>query len=484
MPITTGTGLQWGDEAKGALINRISEEMDGAGNVNGGANAGNAVVINGVKRTISQFPTLRPGKLMVIGAHAVVSPHALLQEAELLEKAGSPVGNRLKIFASATVIDPAKQIADLALMQCIGTTGSGIGTAYAGKAERMILGERVNISAGDTALNPALCEKIAKQNWKRTIDILHALGVTDDELEDLYKGKFGRPEAAMDNFLSALPKVASYVEHDPLWVRDQSRKGIKWLLKCSQGGALDLQFGTAPYQTSSYVNTNMALFSVGCGPEDLEESWGVGKGTITRVGFGTFPTEMGGQQSMKHCMAQNGNLNNRTNEKEQHGGKIEEYLRSGDPFLQSVAIRIQTGEYGERTGRPRRIGYQDAVVLRTFARLNQVRKLFISKLDCLRYYGDQIPLCTAYELPDGSRINYMPSTEDMLASVKPVYEYFDGSQEDLRGIRDPKKLPKGIRKMLGRMSELAEAPIVMGGTGPDDSEYMIFDGDDAINGAA
>lgn len=468
-------GGAWGDEAKGNLVQRLEQDADLVMNTNGGPNAGSGVMHEGKKITLSQVSPaiLTPGKEVLLGNHMVVDPVALCEEIAALERAGVSVQGRIQILAGASIIQPNQRLRDLATMKCIGTTGKGIGCAYADRATRMCNGHRVDIRAGDVLADPRQCTAMAMRNLRQEVELLDAYGLDAEDKLSLYE-TFGDFAGQIDRFAAALATIRKLVQLDPLYVQSRVRDGAHLLLKCSQGAALCLQNGTAPYQTSSYVNAPAAAMSANIPPEYVDRVWLAVKAITTRVGEGAFPTEIGGQASREHCMKNGGTRHTRDVEQALYGKNVSRMLHSANPLERSIAVRMLAKEYGERTGRPRRPGYPDGVLLRTMARINGVTDVFVSKIDCLHLLGDPVLLATRYEIPGYGSVDFMPATEALLEKAVPQYEEFDGCGAVKYGERNPRAIPRGTRQLLYRMQELAEAPVSMIGTGPEAEAYISF----------
>ncbi|MDP7982092.1 MAG: adenylosuccinate synthase [Conexivisphaerales archaeon] len=423
MPGVVVVGLQWGDEGKGKVVDRIAGDFDAVVRFQGGSNAGHTVVVGGRKRIFHLVPSgVLQGKLGVIGNGVVVDPDVLLEELDSLRSAG--VDARVLLSDKAHVTTELHRLQDEAEElsrggRAIGTTRRGIGPTYADKAAR--IGIRVS-------------------------DLLHA-DLLREKLEHLYKskewisralGRFPSFDELYDGLIRSGERLRPYVGRSEYVLNRMLAGGSRILFEGAQGSLLDLDYGTYPYSTSS--NTIAAAASTGSGvpPSAISEVIGVAKAYTTRVGGGSFPTE--------------------------EKGEVGETLRKlGD-------------EYGATTGRPRRCGWFDAVAGRYSAMLSGVDYAVITKLDVLGQLN-RVKVAVAYRI-DGSMVDEFPSTPEELERAVPIYEEFDGWRDSGRDFWERAKregesaLPRSLRDYIGRIEEALGIPVRGLSYGPSREEYL------------
>jgi adenylosuccinate synthase len=399
-------GAQWGDEGKGKLVDVLAESADVVVRYQGGANAGHTVVVGDAQFVLRLIPSgiLNPQAVCVLGNGVVIDPSALFEELEQLTARGIATAGRLVVSDRAHLVLPYHKLLDLAgeRSQNLGTTKRGIGPAYEDKYGRR--GIRVG-DLRDLASAHALVEdRIARAN-----SLLALAGMPD--------------RAALDEHLALFdaiaPSLLPMVADTGALVYEALRGGKRVLLEGAQGALLDVDHGTYPYVTSSNTTAGGAAVGAGIGPTLIDGVLGVVKAYTTRVGNGPLPT-----------LAE---------------AELEERLR-----------RVG-GEFGAVTGRPRRCGWFDAMVVRYAARVNGLTALAVTKLDVLDDF-EQIPVGTRYEL-DGNMCDDMPSEVAMLERVKPVFETLPGWRRDTSAARVLADLPKEARSYLDRLQELIEVPI-------------------------
>ncbi len=427
MKNTVAVGIQWGDEGKGKIVDLLAPEADIVARFQGGPNAGHTLVIGGRKTVLHLVPSgiLHEGKLCVIGNGAVVAPETLVEEMDMLLAAGVPVAERLRISDRAQLILPYHRALDAAREAAagkgrIGTTGRGIGPAYEDKTARR--GIRL-IDLETDELERKVAENLDWVNFLLT-ERFHAEPVDRAEVDAAL-------ELARLRLLPLMTDVA-------VLLHERHRAGAKMLFEGAQGAMLDVDHGTYPFVTSSNTITGGALTGLGIGPALIEEVLGIVKAYTTRVGAGPFPTELYDGRD-----------------------KLDEAGRH-------MAERGQ--EFGSTTGRPRRTGWFDAVVVRHAVRIGGVTGLAVTKLDVL----DGLPevrICVGYEL-DGERLDRVPAHAGMLDRVRPVYETLPGWQASTFAATSLDQLPREARALLDRIEEVCECPIRLLSTGPD-REHVI-----------
>ena len=427
MPGTSVIGLQWGDEAKGKLVNLLTEQHDLVVRYQGGANAGHTVVVAGQTYKLSLIPSgiLTPGVLCVITGGVVVNPPSILGEIDQLIGRGVTVGKNLVISDRAHVIFPWHMVEDRALNasvaggEAIGTTGRGIGPCYGDKAGRSLA-----IRLGDL-FRPEFREQLG-----------HIVAVKSLALAGL-NGKV--PELPLDaaaiytEYTGYAERLRPFVADTTALLLDAVEGGKRVLFEGAQGALLDVDHGTFPFVTSS----NSSGVGV-CNGSGVPSRWitrviGVLKAYSTRVGGGPLPTE------------QNNDIG-------QH-------------------IRDRGNEYGTVTRRPRRCGWFDAVAARYSARLSGADTLAVMLLDVLSQLPE-LKICTAYEI-DGRRTTQFPSHVDDLRRATPVYETLPGWEKEISDVRQLADLPAAARAYLDRLSQLLARPVEVVSVGPDREQTMF-----------
>jgi adenylosuccinate synthase len=417
-------GSQWGDEGKGKIVDWLSQQADVIVRFQGGHNAGHTLVIDGVTYKLSLLPSgvVRPGKLSVIGNGVVLDPRALLEEIDRLRDQGVTVTpESLRIAENATLILPLHQQLDVAresanALTRIGTTGRGIGPAYEDKVGRRA------IRVMDLADLPSLDRKIERllthHNALRRGLGLEQISVASvrDELERMAP--------------RVLPHMAS------VWsLLDQKRReGKRILFEGAQGALLDVDHGTYPYVTSSNTVAAQAATGSGLGPSAIGYVLGICKAYTTRVGEGPFPSE------------QNNDI-----------GRL---------------LGERGHEFGTVTGRPRRCGWFDAVLVRQTVRTSGIDGLALTKLDILDGLPE-IRVCVGYRL-DGREIDYLPASEHAQAEVVPIYETIEGWDGATARARSWAELPAQAIKYVRRIEELVGCPVALLSTSPEREDTILM----------
>lgn len=414
-------GAQWGDEGKGKIVDLFSERFDVVVRYQGGNNAGHTVYVGEQKYVLKLIPSgiLRPGKLAVIGNGVVIDPGALLDEIEMLEKLGINVRSQLAISNRAQVIFPfhrlVEKISEASKGRvAIGTTARGIGPAYEDKAARR--GIRI-ADLLETSAFPALYTQLRKD--KQTI--AKAFGVE------------GADEDSLDRYSQLAERLRPMVHDTTELLHEQMRAGKRILLEGAQGTMLDIDHGTYPFVTSSSTAAGGACTGTGIPPTRINGVIGVAKAYITRVGGGPFPSE-----------------------------SLDEVGES---------IRKAGNEFGSVTGRPRRCGWFDAVLVRQTVRTSGIDGLALTKLDILDGF-DEIKVCTGYRV-DGRVVDYLPASEHAQAAAEPIYETIEGWREPTAGARSWAQLPAQAIKYVRRVEELVGCPVALLSTSPEREDTIL-----------
>jgi adenylosuccinate synthase len=415
MPAIVLVGAQWGDEGKGKATDLLGDRVDYVVRYQGGNNAGHTVVIGEESYALHLLPSgvLSPQVTPVIGNGVVIDPEVLLTEIAGLADRGVSC-ERLLISANAHLIMPHHRALDRVTERYlgkarIGTTGRGIGPAYADKVART--GIRVQ-----DLFDPGIL--------RQKLDL--ALREKNQVLTKVYNRRGIEPDAVVQEYLGYGEKLRPYVADTAAVLNAALDAGKSVLLEGAQATLLDVDHGTYPFVTSSSPTAGGACVGSGIGPTRITSVMGVVKAYTTRVGSGPFPTELDDNQG--------------------------EWLRKAG------------GEYGVTTGRPRRTGWFDAVIARYAARVNGITDFFLTKLDVLSGL-DKVPVCVAYDV-GGTRHTEMPMTQTEFHHAVPVYEYLDGWWEDLSQAKDFAGLPRNAQHYVRALEQMIGAQVAAIGTGP------------------
>lgn len=409
-------GSQWGDEGKGKIVDLLAADADVVVRFQGGNNAAHTLVVNGEKFILRLVPSgaLHDGKVCVIGSGTVVDPLALIDEIDALRKRSYLVGDdRLRLSYDAHIVMPYHRAIDRARevrlgKSAIGTTGFGIGPAYEDKMSRQ--GLRFDDLADWKTFREKLDRNIKEKNLYLK-SVLKAKPVNADELV-----------AAMQKLRR---RIMPYLYDTGALVANAAGAGKRILFEGAHGTMLDIDYGTYPFTTSSNCIAGAVFTGGGLPPGKLDATLGISKAYTTRVGSGPFPTEIRG--------------------------------KLGD------ALRSEGGEFGSATGRPRRIGWFDAVLSRYAVRVNGMWALAVTKLDVLSGI-DPVKICVGYTVGK-ERYDEIPPGRHALAKAKPVYEEMPGWSGTLNGAQSLEELPPNARRYVERLGEIVGIPIAMVGVG-------------------
>ena len=416
-------GTQWGDEGKGKIVDLLTDRVAAVVRFQGGHNAGHTLIIEGKKTILRLIPSgiLREGVLSLIGNGVVLSPEAFLSEVTELEANGVPVRERLRLSPACTLLLPYHVALDKAReaalgLKKIGTTGRGIGPAYEDKVARRGL-RLVDL------LHPELmAEKLTKLAEYHNF-----------QLENYYHQP-GIPVNEVINLLnSAAEKIVPLLTDVTSLLADLRRQGKSILFEGAQGAMLDVDMGTYPFVTSSNTSAGAASTGTGFGPCYLNGVLGITKAYTTRVGSGPFPTEL------------------------------------HDEIGQHIAERGK--EFGSVTGRPRRCGWFDVIVMRRSIDINSLSGLALMKSDVLDEL-DEIKICTAYRYRE-QILTSLPFDAEVLKECEPIYETMPGWKTSTYGITEHEKLPAALLNYLRRLEELTGIPISIISTGPERHQTVI-----------
>ncbi|RMD60897.1 MAG: adenylosuccinate synthase [Alphaproteobacteria bacterium] len=416
-------GAQWGDEGKGKIVDWLSERADVVVRFQGGHNAGHTLVVGGVTYKLSLLPSgvVRPGKLSIIGNGVVVDPWALVEEVERLRAQGVAVTPQtLRIADNATLILPSHGAVDRAREAAgganrLGTTGRGIGPAYEDKVGRRAV---------------RLCDLADEAHLRARVEalLLHHNAI----LRGLGEPEFDR-DAVLAELHDVAPRILPFA--DAAWRRlDEARRaGRRILFEGAQGAMLDVDHGTYPFVTSSNTVAGQAAAGSGVGVASLSYVLGITKAYTTRVGRGPFPTEL--DDDMGRILGERGH------------------------------------EFGTVTGRRRRCGWFDAVLVRQAIKVGGIDGIALTKLDVLDGL-DSLKVCIGYRI-DGETVDYLPSLPALQNRVEPIYETLEGWRDSTRGARSWAELPATAVKYIRRIEELIEAPVALLSTSPERDDTIL-----------
>ena len=421
MPAIVLLGAQWGDEGKGKATDLLGDRVKYVVRYQGGNNAGHTVVIGDQKYALHLLPSgiLTPSCIPVIGNGVVMDPAVLLEEIAGLNERGVDTSN-LRISTNAHLITPYHRTIDKVSERFlgkskIGTTGRGIGPAYADKINR--IGIRVQ-DLFDTSILRQKIEGALRDKNQVLIKVFNRKGLEVDEV--------------LNEYLQYAEFLKPYVTDTSLLLNQALEKGENVLLEGSQGTLLDVDHGTYPFVTSSNPTAGGASTGSGIGPTRISRVIGIVKAYTTRVGSGPFPTELFDEDGEK---------------------------------LRSIG-----GEFGTTTGRSRRCGWYDAPIARYAVRINGITDFFLTKLDVLTGW-EKIPVCVAYEI-DGRRVEELPASQSDFHHAKPIYEYLPGWSEDISKARALSDLPKNAQSYIKFLEEISSAPMSAIGVGPGRDETI------------
>lgn len=422
MPALVLLGAQWGDEGKGKATDLLGDRVDYVVRYQGGNNAGHTVVIGDQKYALHLLPSgiLSSNCVPVIGNGVVIDPAVLLEEIKGLNERGIDT-SKLTISLNAHLITPYHRTIDKVTERFlgkakIGTTGRGIGPAYADKINR--IGIRVQDLFDPSILRQKLEAALRDKN-QVLVKVFNRNNINVDDV--------------LAEYLNYAEILRPYVADTALLLNKALEAGKTVLLEGSQGTLLDVDHGTYPYVTSSNPTSGGACTGSGIGPTKIDRVIGILKAYTTRVGSGPFPTEL--------------------------------FDEDGE------ALRRIGGEVGVTTGRNRRCGWFDAPIARYATRVNGLTDFFLTKLDVLTGW-EKIPVCVAYEI-DGKRVEEVPASQSDFHHAKPIYEYLDGWKEDISNCKKFEDLPVNAQKYVKYLEEISGAPMSAIGVGPGRDQTIV-----------
>ncbi len=428
MPATITIGAHWGDEGKGRVTDELAAESDIVARSAGGDNAGHTVYVNGELFKFHLLPSgiLHEGVTCVLGNGMVINPVNLLREMDEMAARGIDVSpERLHISTRAHIISPAHIALDKAAeqargAQAIGTTLRGIGPAYLDKAARQGIraGQMLNIEGFADALHNSV-ERANEVLARQGLDLLDA-------------------QASAITYIEAAERLKPYLKDTSVYLNQRLKAGAQVLCEGAQGAMLDVDHGDYPFVTSSSSTAGGALTGLGISPMHVERVVGVTKAFSSRVGAGPMPTE-------------------------QHGDVGDRLRGTGENFWD---------EFGTTTGRLRRCGWLDGVILRYAACVNGFTELYLTKLDVLSGF-EEVKIAVAYDI-GGQRHDFPPATVPELERVQAVYETLPGWEEDISQVRQPEDLPQAARVYIERIEALCDVPVRSVSVGPARDQVVRF----------
>ena len=421
MPSKVVMGAQWGDEGKGKVIDILAAKSQVVVRSQGGNNAGHTVQAGGEQYKLHLTPSgiLYPDTLCIIGNGVVVDPKVLLEEIDMLTSRGVDVSN-LKVDARAHIILPYHIALDGASEKLrgaaeIGTTKRGIGPCYMDKAER-----------SGIRMHEFVEEDIFRRRFKENLAMKNLL------IERVYGEEPLKYEDYVEEYVGYAKRLKPFMADCTVLLHEAIKAGKDVLFEGAQATLLDIDLGTYPYVTSSHPVSGGVCIGSGVGPTVIDECIGVVKAYTTRVGKGPFPTEL--------------------------------FDETGD------TIRNRGGEFGTTTGRPRRCGWFDAVIVRFAARTSSLSSIAVNKIDTLADLGE-LKICTGYRYK-GELLTEFPYSLEILAECEPVYETLPGWEGDLGGVTSYDELPENAKKYIERIEELCDVRVSMVGVGPDRTQIL------------
>ena len=419
-------GTQWGDEGKGKVVDLYAENADVIARFQGGNNAGHTLVVGGKQTILHLIPSgiLHAGKLCIIGNGVVIDPSVLIEEMDHLRKRGLlPDSTRLLVSEKAHIIMPYHRRIDIAreshgIGKKIGTTGRGIGPAYEDKIARV--GIRLSDLLDDEAFREKLNRNVAEKNFY----------LTKLFSEEPVDGK-----AIYEEYRAYAERLRPYAADCSLIMQREIDKGKRILFEGAQGTHLDIDHGTFPYVTSSNTVSANACCGTGVGPASIHSVVGICKAYTTRVGEGPFLTEL----------------------KDEIGARLQQVGQ----------------EFGATTGRKRRCGWLDMVLIRQAVRVSGITGIALTKLDVLTGI-EKLKICVAYQTDHETFTESVPANLRLLNRCQPVYEEMDGWTENIRGARRLADLPPNTRRYIERIEDLSGVRLVLVSVGPDRDETIIL----------
>ncbi|MBT3323580.1 adenylosuccinate synthetase [archaeon] len=468
-------GLQYGDEGKARVLDKILSRLRDSrlrltpkyknvvARFAGGANAGHTLEKGDKRVVLHQIPSgiFDPDAKLYIASGCVLNPQKTNREITDINNIGISIEKRLHIAANTTLIQPHHLILDAIHGKAIGTTGNGIGHAYADRAQRA-LGETLKtLRFADYLIDTEAGKDVVRANLEET-NAIHNLDLNVNKLTE--------------EFHMETMELEKYLTKNPLFLESLvADYGYDVFYEGAQAVMLDNLTGTVPFVTSSRTLAGAAYTCGDLSSRYHKRTMGVAKAIMSRVGNGPFVSGFAGKESEKYCMADGGNKYKKAEEKRLYD--IDTLSKSENPLDLEILLRRWGKEYGASTKRPRRIGALDLVMLKQNCALNDIDELYITKFDCLEHFSRTtlpgIPVVTAYEL-DGKIINYMPTTTKEAEAAKPIVEYLPHIREDISGATHKDHLPSSVFDVKSFIEAQVRVPIYGIGVGPERDQFVFL----------
>ncbi|MBI5183005.1 MAG: adenylosuccinate synthase [Nitrospinae bacterium] len=431
MSVVVVVGTQWGDEGKGKIIDVLTKDADVIARYQGGHNAGHTVMIGEEEFVFHLIPTgiLHRGKICILGNGVVIDPCALINEIKWIREKGIEVDNNLFISDRAHLVLPYHQIYDIKDEKRrgdnkIGTTGRGIGPSYTDKIAR------IGIRMADYMDKDLFYERLKTNISEKNLFLVRYYGHEGFKFDEIF-----------DRFMEYRKEIEGYITDTNIILKESISQGKNILCEGAQGTMLDIDFGIYPFVTSSNSTVGGVCTGLGIAPGKIDRVIGVVKAYTTRVGEGPFPTELSDSVGMR--------------------------------------LRDQGKEYGATTGRPRRCGWFDAVVVRYAAWINGIDRLALTKLDVLDRC-EKIYICTGYQY-NGKILKEFPSSLNIIKKCQPIYKEMDGWIEDIRGIDSFDDLPENAKRYIEEISNIVETDLSIISTGQRREETILLEENSFLN---
>lgn len=461
-------GLLYGDEGKAKIIDYLMYQYNVSAKWNGSHNAGGTQERNGKKAVTNLMPagTLNEDIELFIGIHCRINPTLMLKEINNIEKHGLKVKNRLLIDARTGLIQPHHPILDSVTGKDIGTTKKGVGYAYSDTCLRKINGLLKHISIGNFLHDKRYRDSLRDNLLESMIPELTIGSTTETEINDL-----------LENYTEATQALEKNICYNPFYLDDIVENGGNVLLGGSNGPSLDPEYGFNPFTTSSRTLSKAAALGTGISNKYIRHKIGVMKAIQSRVGWGPFVGEFGGDKSQEYTLSENiiasGKLPDKEFEKEYLN--LEELIGTQNEFMQGAYLRVKGNEYGATTGRCRRIAPLDLVEHAFNVRNNEIDLVVLNKLDCLSDFSQigngKIPITVGYKI-DGQTVDSFPVIRKDYESIEPVIEYFPAFG-DISQCKSYDELPMQAKEIIEFIQNKLKRPIIAVGTGPATDELIL-----------
>lgn len=466
-------GIQYGDEGKARVLDYLLKygNYDVVARFNGGANAGHTLEVNGIRIALHQVPSgiFYENMILYYGSGCVLNPIKFMAEIKDIELKGISLEDRLIISPNVPLVKPSDILFDKLYGATVGTTGNGIGSAYADVAIRIEGNLIKNIRLADYLSNP--------KEYKRIVSEILLKLITTNNLKDVNVNE------QVEEFDREVLKLKKYMSEDPLVIQRMIEDGKNVFFEGANSTMLDPIMGSVPFVTSSRTLSSAAYVGGDVSNKFHSKTVAVVKAIMSRVGNGPFISEFGGKKSELYCAEENGLAHTKEKEFAQNPDP-KKILATENEFDIGLALRMIGGEYGATTKRPRRIGALDLVMIKQNAKLNGVDGIFINKVDSLVDFKytklKGIPIVTAYEL-NGKVIDFMPTAESDLRKITPIIEYLPFIKEDVSEVRNMKDLPEEAINFINFFEKNTGISVLGIGVGPKREQFIFIKKDEFVN---